>query len=149
MLSLLMSMLFFDIDDKKSTISIFSRTSLLFYSVSFFIFMVVAAIPFLVAEQKIVAKEVYNGYYHPVVHHFAKGIARLPGVCILAFITTVIMVTMTEFRSPFLFFVDMFLSLFCSEAIAQLVSLIVSQYIIGIVGLCGVRKLLFAYVCLL
>jgi len=100
--------------------------------------MVVAAVPFLVAEQKIVAKEVYNGYYHPVVHHFAKGIARLPGVCILAFIITVIMVTMTKFRSPFLFFVDMFLSLFCSEAIAQLVSLIVSQYIIGIVGLCGI-----------
>eukprot|EP00563_Minutocellus_polymorphus_P008385 CAMPEP_0181026220 /NCGR_PEP_ID=MMETSP1070-20121207/3520_1 /TAXON_ID=265543 /ORGANISM="Minutocellus polymorphus, Strain NH13" /LENGTH=768 /DNA_ID=CAMNT_0023103391 /DNA_START=264 /DNA_END=2567 /DNA_ORIENTATION=+ len=137
MLSLMIGLLFFGLGDKTSYTSIQSRASVLFYSVSFYIFMVVAVLPFRVHDKAVAAKEVFNSYYHPLAHHFASTLASLFGVLILAFITTVIMVPMAKFHAPFKFFLDMLLSLNCAEALAQMVTLLVSNYIIGIVGLAG------------
>lgn len=137
MLSLMIGLLFFGLGDKTSYTSIQSRASVLFYSVSFYIFMVVAVLPFRVHDKAVAAKEVFNSYYHPLAHHVASTLASLIGVFMLAFITTVIMVPMAKFNAPFKFFLDMLLSLNCAEALAQLATLLVSNYIIGIVGLAG------------
>ena len=137
MLSLMIGLLFFGLGNKTSYTSIQSRTSVLFYSVSFYIFMVVAVLPFRVHDKQVASKEVFNSYYHPLAHHFASTLASLLGVLILAFTTTVIMVPMAKFNAPFKFFLDMLLSLNCAEALAQMVTLLVSNYIIGIVGLAG------------
>ena len=127
MLSLMIGLLFFGLGDKTSYTSIQSRASVLFYSVSFYIFMVVAVLPFRVHDKAVAAKEVFNSYYHPLAHHVASTLASLIGVFMLAFITTVIMVPMAKFNAPFKFFLDMLLSLNCAEALAQLVTLLVSN----------------------
>jgi len=137
-LSLFIGLLFYDLGDKTSYMSIQSRAAILFYSVSFYTLMVLAVIPFRVYDRAIMAKEVFNGYYHPILHHFAVAIGTLPGVAILAFFTTTIMVSMTGLRAPCVFFLNMLLSLFCAESIAQMVSIFVKNYINGIAGLAGI-----------
>lgn len=140
MLSLMIGLLFLGLGNKTSTTSIFSRTSVLFYSVSFFTFMVVAVVPFRVHDKAVAKKEVFNSYYHPLAHHVASTLAALLGVLILSFVTTVIIVPMAKFHAPFKFFLDMLLSLNCAEALAQMVTLLVSNYIVGIVALAGVSR---------
>ena len=100
MLSLMIGLLFFGLGNKTSYTSIQSRTSVLFYSVSFYIFMVVAVLPFRVHDKAVASKEVFNSYYHPLAHHFASTLASLLGVLILAFTTTVIMVPIGKVQCP-------------------------------------------------
>ena len=140
MLSLMIGLLFLGLGDRASTTSILSRSSVLFYQVSFFIFMCVAVLPFRVHDKAVAKKEVANSYYHPLAHHFTSAFASCFCVLALAFITTVIIVPMAKFQSPFKFFLNMLLSLNCAEALAQLATLLVSNYIVGIVGLAGVSK---------
>lgn len=137
MLSLLIGTLFWDLESKNSYSSVTSRIALLFYCVAFFVFMSVAAVPFAVIERGIVEKEVMNGYYHPAVFQLSQAIASIPGTFLLAFVTTVITVTMTGLREPLWYFLNMFLALNCAESLAQLVSHVVPHFIIGIALIAG------------
>jgi len=121
--------------------SVQSRIALLFYCVAFFIFMSVAVLPFTVIERDIVEKEVRNSYYHPAVYQISQAIASIPGAVLLALVTTAIIVSMTGLREPSWFFINMFLSLVCAEALAQLISHLVPHFIIGIGLLAGVYGL--------
>jgi ABC-type multidrug transport system ATPase subunit len=132
MLGLIIGALFFDLGDLTTYTAVQSRIALSFYCVAFFIFMSVAVLPFTVIERDIVEKEVRNAYYHPVVYQVAQAFASIPGAALLALETTVIIVSMTGLRAPFWYFINMFLSLVCAEALAQLVSHIVPHFIIGI-----------------
>ena len=138
MLSLMIGVLFFNLEDKKSHTSVMSRIALLFYSVAFFVFMSVAAVPFAVIERGIVEKEVQNGYYHPACFQFAQAIASVPGTFALAAISSGITLAMTDLRNFTPYLINMFLSLNCAEALAQLASHIVPHYIIGISLIAGV-----------
>jgi ABC-type multidrug transport system ATPase subunit len=132
MLGLIIGALFYDLGDLTTYTAVQSRIALSFYCVAFFIFMSVAVLPFTVMERDIVEKEVRNAYYHPMVYQVAQAFASIPGAALLALITTIIIVGMTGLRSPFWYFLNMFLSLVCAEALAQLVSHIVPHFIIGI-----------------
>jgi len=149
MLSGLIGMLFWDLESSTSYASVQSRIALLFYCVSFFVFMSVAAVPFAVMERGIVEKEVRNGYYHPAIFQAAQSIASIPGTFVLALITTVITVSMTGLRAPIWYFLNTLLALNCAEGMAQLVSHIVPHFIIGIAliaGLYGMFMLLPGFV---
>jgi len=132
MLSLIIGALFFDLSSLTTYTSVQSRIALLFYCVAFFIFMSVAVLPFTVMEREIVDKEVRNSYYHPAVYQVAQGIASIPGTALLAFVTSLIIISLTGLREPLWYFLNMFLSLVCAEALAQLISHIVPHFIIGI-----------------
>merc|ERR1712038_532126 len=111
--------------------------AVLFYSVAFFVFMSVAVLPFTVIERDIVEKEVRNSYYHPAVYQVAQAVASISGAALLALVTTIIIISMTGLQAPLWFFLNMFLSLVCAEALAQLVSHFVPHFIIGIGLLAG------------
>ncbi len=138
MLSLMIGMLFFDLESKSSHESIMARVALLYYAVAFFVFMSVAAVPFAVIERGIVEKEVRNGYYHPACFQFAQAIASIPGIFALTLVTSGITVGMTDLRNFWPYTINMCLSLGCAEALAQLVSHMVPHYIIGIALVAGV-----------
>ena len=138
MLSLMIGILFFDLEDNTSHASVMSRIALLFYSVAFFVFMSVAALPFAVIERGIVEKEVRNGYYHPACFQFTQAIASVPGTFLLALMTTSITLAMTDLRNFRAYFINMFLALNCAEALAQLASHMVPHFIIGIALIAGV-----------
>jgi len=141
MLSFLIGVLFWDLGSLTTFTSIQSRISLLFYCVAFFVFMSVAVLPFTVMERDIVDKEVRNGYYHPFVYQTAQAIASIPGAALLALVTTTIIISMTKLREPIWYFLNIFLSLVCAEAMAQFVSHLVPHFIIGIGLVAGVYGL--------
>mgnify|MGYP005850939255 CR=1 FL=1 len=137
MLALMVGALFWNLGDRNDFESIQSRIALLFYCVSFFIFMSVAVLPFTVMERAIVDKEVMNHYYHPIMYQVSQGISSIPGAALLAFLTTVIVVPMTGLNEPLWYFLNMFLSLLVAEALAQLVSHVVPHFVIGMAMIAG------------
>eukprot|EP00934_Nitzschia_sp_Nitz4_P009418 Nitzschia sp. Nitz4//scaffold142_size57810//52068//54174//NITZ4_006501-RA/size57810-processed-gene-0.52-mRNA-1//1//CDS//3329536406//9408//frame0 len=137
MLALMVGGLFWDLGERNDYESILSRTALCFYCVAFFIFMSVAVLPFTVMERDIVDKEVLNSYYHPVAYQVAQGLASLPGAALLAGLVSLIILTMTKFNDPGWYFLNMFLALTTSEALAQLVSHVVPHFVIGMALIAG------------
>mmetsp|Transcript_24824 Transcript_24824/g.37099 ORF Transcript_24824/g.37099 Transcript_24824/m.37099 type:complete len:556 (-) Transcript_24824:651-2318(-) len=138
LLSLVIGALFWELGDKTSYESIQSRIALAFYCVAFFVFMSIAVLPFTVIERAIVEKEVRNGYYHPAIYQFAQGISSIPATALLAFLTTLIILSMTKLNEPYWYFLNMFLALSCAEALAQFVSHLVPHFIIGMAIVAGV-----------
>uniref|UniRef100_A0A7S2R2P1 ABC transporter domain-containing protein n=1 Tax=Eucampia antarctica TaxID=49252 RepID=A0A7S2R2P1_9STRA len=141
MLALIIGALFWKIGDVSTYTSIQSRIALAFFCAAFFVFMSVAVMPFILIERGIVEKEVRNGYYHPAIYQLAQAINSIPGCALLALVTTLIIVPMTGFREPYLYFLTMLLALMNAEALNQLVSYMVPHFIIGIALVAGVRIL--------
>ena len=135
MLSLVIGLFFFDLGVRARFTSIYLRASLMFYSFALLIFMVVSVVPFLVQDNTIAAKEIFHGYYHPVVRQFAMFLANVPCVFILSLVVLASIVPILKFRAPVYLFVNMFLALLCYESISQMVSHLVNNYILGIVVL--------------
>jgi len=133
--------LFWGLGDKTDYESINGRAAVLFYCVSFFIFMSVAVLPFTVMERDIVDKEVLNKYYHPFSYQIAQGIATVPGAAVLAGLVSLILITMLKFKDPAWYFLNMFLSLLTAEALAQMVSHAVPHFVIGMAMLAGVARI--------
>jgi len=137
MLALMVGALFWGLGDKTDYESIIGRAAVLFYCVSFFIFMSVAVLPFTVMERDIVDKEVLNKYYHPFSYQIAQGIATVPGAAVLAGLVSLIIITMLKFKDPAWYFLNMFLSLLTAEALAQMVSHAVPHFVIGMAMIAG------------
>merc|ERR1712113_137012 len=129
--------LFWELGDRHDYESILSRAAVLFYCVAFFIFMSVAVLPITVMERDIVDKEVLNGYYNPYCYQIAQGIATIPGAAVLAGLVSLIIITMLKFKDPAWYFLNMFLSLMTSEALAQMVSHAVPHFVIGMAMIAG------------
>lgn len=139
-LSLLLGLLFYDLESDESYQAVNSRAALLFYSSSFYIFMVVAVLPFLAHDKYIRDKEVLNGFYHPATHHLATVVASIPSVLILALMITALLVGLVKLQNGLNFFIILALALWCAESYVLLMSLCVRNYIIAIVLLAGVSS---------
>lgn len=141
MLSLFLGALFFNLEkEPEDSQSINSYAALLFYSSSFYIFMVCATMPFLAIDLHIRDKEVLNGYYHPITHHVAVALSTIPACLILSCVISVIQVNMVGLVNGMQFFLILTLALWCGDALAMLVSLCAPHFVIGIVvcaGICG------------
>lgn len=137
MLALMVGALFWELGDRTDYDSILSRSAVLFYCVAFFIFMSVAVLPFTVMERDIVDKEVQNRYYHPITYQIAQGVASIPGAGLLAGLVSMIILLMLKFNDPAWYFLNMFLALTTSEALAQLVSHVVPHFVIGMALVAG------------
>lgn len=151
MLALMVGGLFWKLGEQYDYESILSRSAVLFYCVSFFIFMSVAVLPFTVMERDIVDKEVQNGYYHPSAYQVAQALASIPGAGLLAALVTMIIVLMLKFQEPQWYFLNMFLALTCAEGLAQLVSHVVPHFVIGmalVAGLYGFFMLFLGFMIL-
>ncbi|KAL3805403.1 hypothetical protein HJC23_009110 [Cyclotella cryptica] len=140
-LSLFLGALFFNLEkDYEDRQSIDSHAALLFYSSSFYIFMVCATLPFLSIDLQIRNKEVLNGFYHPITHHFAVALCTIPACLILSLVISVIQVNMVGLQNGTHLFLILTLALWCADALAILVSLCAPHFVIGIVvcaGICG------------
>ena len=137
--------MFWDLGKNTTQSGITARVSLIFYCVAFFVFMSIAVVPFSMMERGIVEKEVRNGYYHPAVYMLSQSVTSLFGTCVLALLTTIIIMLMTGLNEPVYYFVNMFLALNCAEALAYFVSFLVPHYIVGIAAVAGVYGLFMLF----
>ena len=86
--SLMIGILFFDLESKTDLHSIqLSRTALLYFVIAFCSSMSVAVIPFAMLDRGIVEKEVRNHLYHPAFYHVAQALASIPACIILSILT--------------------------------------------------------------
>lgn len=136
--TLFLGLLFFNLRRNESYDSVNAMAALLFYSSSFYIFMTVAILPFLAKERLICHKEVLNGFYHPTTQHFALTVGSIPRVVILSLIITIILTGMVKLHNPVYFFCILLLALWNAESYAILMSICVSNYILGIIILAGI-----------
>jgi len=136
--TLFLGLLFYNLQNDESHESVNSRAALLFYCSSFYIFMVVAVLPFYAKERLICRKEVLNGFYHPTTQHLAVTVGSIPKVVILSLIITVILVSMVKLHNPEQFFFILLLALWNAESYALLMSTCVSNYILGTCILAGI-----------
>ena len=136
--TLFLGLLFFNLNREESYESVNSMAALLFYSSSFYIFMVVAILPFLAKERLICRKEVLNGFYHPTTQHLAMTVGSIPRVVILSLIITLILAGMVKLNNPVHFFCILLLALWNAESYAILMSICVRNYILGIIILAGI-----------
>jgi hypothetical protein len=88
-------------------------------------------------ERGIVDKEVGNKYYHPILYQISQGICSVPAAGLLAFLVSLLIITMCKLDDPLWYFLNMFLALVVAEALAQLVSHVVPHFIIGMALLAG------------
>merc|ERR1712157_302271 len=107
------------------------RSAVLFYLVSFLNLSTLAALPSKCHEKSIMEVEVFNGYYHPVMHHLTSIISSSLVVFILSVTLTIFSVPLYE--DPFRFLLAMFLTLNCSEALAKMVTHLMPNYVVSMV----------------
>jgi hypothetical protein len=139
MLSLFLGALFYNLEKQSEDLqSINSNAALLFYSSSFYIFMVCVTLPFLAIDLQIRDKEVLNGFYHPITHHLAVLLSTIPACLILSLVISVIQVNLVGLANGIEFFLILTLALWCGDALAMLVSLCAPHFVIGIVVCAGV-----------
>ncbi len=135
-LSLLLGFLFWDLESKDSYASVQSRAALLFYALTFFVFLSIASVPFNFRERERVEKEVRNGYYHPAAFHLAHALVSIPAMASLSLVSTFVLISMTKLQGAISFAFNLFLVLTCAEAWNQLVMYLSLKYIyaVGILG---------------
>lgn len=147
-LSLFLGALFFKLEkDYEVNQSINSYAALLFYSSSFYIFMVCTTLPFLAIDLQIRNKEVLNGLYHPITHHLAVALCTIPACLILSLVISVIQVNMVGLQNGMQFFLILTLALWCGDALAMLVSLLAPHFVMGIAVCAGVSTCCMLTLC--
>lgn len=113
--------------------------------------MSITVLPFSVMERDIIDKEVLNRYYHSAAYQLSMAISSILIAATLAFIITLMVITMTGMRDPVWYFIAMFASLVIAEAFAILISHVAPHFVVGlafVAMLYGFFMLCFGFVVL-
>jgi len=138
MLSAMVGFMYWNLGDKYDYQSITSRISLLFYVAAFLVFMSVAVLPFFIMDRAVFLREQSNGYYGIPAYVVSQFITSLPGLFLIALISTILVVLPAGLNGFGVFLVDLFLSLIVAENMMMVLAALVPHYIIGIALAAGV-----------
>ena len=115
-----------------------ARVSVLFYVAAFMVFMSVAVLPFVMLQRDVFVKERMNGHYGVNEYVLARFVVAVPGVALLAVVTTLLVVFPAKLNGPLVYGLDLFVSLLVAEGFMSLVAACVPHYIIGIALAAGI-----------
>ena len=115
-----------------------ARVSVLFYVAAFMVFMSVAVLPFVMMQRDVFVKERMNGHYGVAEYVMARFVNSVPGVALLAIVTTLLVVFPAKLNGPLVYGLDLFVSLLVAEGFMSLVAACVPHYIIGIALAAGI-----------
>ena len=157
MLSALIGAMYANVGNDKDQESVVARVSVLFYVAAFMVFMSVAVLPFVMLQRDVFVKERMNGHYgvragvsqfvcssHDAVapqvpeYVLARFVVAVPGVALLAIVTTLLVVFPAKLNGPLVYGLDLFVSLLVAEGFMSLVAACVPHYIIGIALAAGI-----------
>jgi ABC-type multidrug transport system ATPase subunit len=129
-LSVMVGLMFRGIGDTHEDIT--GRIALLFYVAAFLVFMSVAVLPFFIQDRATYMREEANGAYSIWIYVLANFLCSLPGLLLIAIVSSAIIVGLVGLNGLCIFTLDLFLSLVVAESLMCLISALIPYYIIGI-----------------
>lgn len=132
MLSFMVGFMFYRVGYKEDDRSITARICLLFFVAAFLVFMSVAVLPFFIIDRATYLRERGNGNYAILPYVVSTFVTNLPGLFLIAILSTVLVVLPAHLNGFGIFLLDLFLSLVVAESLMAVMAALVPHYIIGI-----------------
>jgi ABC-type multidrug transport system ATPase subunit len=142
-LGIVLGLVYLNIGQSTDTESIMARSAVLVSAVGFYSFLSVSAIPFIMDNRQVFDRERKNGAYPIISYVLADVVALVPATALLALVASLFIVFMLQLRNFGIFYLALWLMLFCVECLVHAIACVFGRMETGIAITVGIFGIIF------